>query len=34
MIGGAIMNSKDTMPIPDLIGDQSGLLQIRYYVPL
>jgi hypothetical protein len=20
-------------PIPDLIGDQSGLLQIRYYVP-
>jgi hypothetical protein len=24
-------NSRDTIPIPDLIGDQSGLLQIRYY---
>jgi hypothetical protein len=25
--------STGTIPIPDLIGDQSGLLQIRHYVP-
>jgi hypothetical protein len=26
-------NPRGIIPIPDLIGDQSGLLQIRYYGP-
>jgi hypothetical protein len=29
----ALWNSADTIPIPDLIGDQSVLLQIRDYAP-
>jgi len=28
-----LLNSRDTVPIPDLIGDQSRLLQTRYYAP-